>query len=97
MSEPGPSELGGGGRSPLQILAEIETNPFPYTRHYIPRLVYFLLIFEDHFSFLRTFFLKNSVLTYSLYSRAGYNGARTVYGLLLHLIPTIFSDLPMAL
>ena len=51
----------------------------PYACHNKPRLVYFLLHFEDHFfAFKNVFFRKFCTYVYGKYSRAGYYGACTV-------------------
>ena len=41
----------------------------------------FYPIFKDHFFVFKEVFSENSVLMYGLYSRAAYDGARTVIGL----------------
>jgi hypothetical protein len=47
------------------------------TRHYDPQFVYFKPNFEGQKRFSSgTFFIKFSSFVYSLYSRAGYDGAR---------------------
>ena len=50
----------------------------PYAHHYKPWLVYVFPIFKDHFFVFKEVFSENSVLMYGLYSRAAYDGARTV-------------------
>jgi hypothetical protein len=42
-------------------------------------LYLFYPIFKDHFFVYKEVFSENSVLMYGLYSRAAYDGARTVY------------------
>ena len=50
------------------------------TRAIISRGLYiFYPIFKDHFFVFKKVFSENSVLMYGLYSRAAYDGARTVY------------------
>ena len=49
------------------------------TRAIISRGLYiFYPIFKDHFLVFKEVFSENSVLMYGLYSRAAYDGARTV-------------------
>ena len=49
------------------------------TRAIISRGLYiFYHIFKDHFFVFKDVFSENSVLMYGLYSRAAYDGARTV-------------------
>ena len=50
----------------------------PYARHYKPRLVYFLPHFQRPFLCFKEVFSENSIIMYGLYSRAAYDGARTV-------------------
>ena len=51
------------------------------TRAIISRGLYiFYPIFKDHFFVFKEVFSENSVLMYGLYSRAAYDGARTVIG-----------------
>ena len=50
------------------------------TRAIISRGLYiYYPIFEDHFFVFKEVFSENSVLMYGLYSRAAYDGARTVF------------------
>ena len=52
------------------------------TRAIISRGLYiFYFIFKDHFFVFKEVFSENSVLMYGLYSRAAYDGARTVHKL----------------
>ena len=54
-------------------------NSIYHTRAIISRGLYiFYPIFKDHFFVFKEVFSENSVLMYGLYSRAAYDGARTV-------------------
>ena len=53
-------------------------NHLPYARHYKLRLVYFFPVSKDHFFVFKEVFSEYSVLMYGLYSRAAYDGVRTV-------------------